>query len=257
MKYASEGCLRQNLHIIAQMDWENKLNLLQCIASDLHIIHSHDLIHRDLHSGNILLDNFKSAYIADLGLSITANIALKLKSDRICGILPYIAPEVLNNRQYTKASDIYSFGIIMWEILYGKPVPFEQRSKLRSKLQFQIQVCNGLRPHIYENTAKCYADLMKKCWNIEPNERPTAIEICDIFAEWQNDEIILSELSESDKKLQNIKNEDMHVYIDSHYRSSFISSNKRQSNYNYRNSFISSNKCQDSEIYELEITDTI
>ncbi|RIB10834.1 kinase-like domain-containing protein [Gigaspora rosea] len=223
------------------MDWKDKLNLLQCIASDLHIIHYNDLIHRDLHSGNILLNSFKSAYIADLGLSITANIALKSKSDGICGVLPYIAPEVLNEHLYTKASDIYSFGIIMWEILYGKPVPFELKSKLQSELKFQIQVCNGLRPHIYDNTAKCYANLMMKCWNINPNERPTATEICDVFAEWQNNEIILSELSESDKKLLNVKNDDIHDYVDSHYKSCFISSNK----------------CQASEIYELEIPETI
>ncbi|RIB22266.1 hypothetical protein C2G38_2075998, partial [Gigaspora rosea] len=119
----------------------------------------------------------------------------------------------------------------MWEILYGKPVPFELKSKLQSKLQFQIHVCNGLRPHIYDNTANCYAGLMKKCWNIEPNERPTATEICDIFAEWQNNEIILSELSESDKKLLNGKNDIIHEYINSHYKSSFISSNKCQGNY--------------------------
>ncbi|RIB09960.1 hypothetical protein C2G38_2107295, partial [Gigaspora rosea] len=89
----------------------------------------------------------------------------------------------------------------MWEILYGKPVPSEQDS-----LEFMIQVYNGLRPHISENTARCYADLMKKCWHTEPEKRPTAAEICDIFAEWQNSDTILSELYESDKKLQNIKN---------------------------------------------------
>ncbi|RIB28941.1 kinase-like domain-containing protein [Gigaspora rosea] len=237
MEYASEGCLRNNLHNIAQMDWKDKLNLLQCIAYDICTIHSHGLIHRDLHSGNILQNSFKSAYIADLGLSITANIALKSKSDKICGILPYIAPEVLNKHPYTKASDVYSFGIIMWEILYGKPVPFELKSKLQSELQFQIQVCNGLRPHIYDDTAKCYADLMKKCWNIEPNERPTASEIYDIFTEWENNEIVLSELSKFDKKLLNVKkNDNIHEYINSHYKSCFISSNKCQAkigtNYN-------------------------
>ncbi|RIB13968.1 kinase-like domain-containing protein [Gigaspora rosea] len=114
-----------------------------------------------------------------------------MKSDRICGILPYIAPEILNKQQYTKASDIYSLAIIMWEILYGKPVPFELNS---NKLQFQVQVCNGSRPLIYENTAKCYADLIRKCWNTEPKQRPTATEICNIFEEWKNSESILSEL---------------------------------------------------------------
>ncbi|RIB12199.1 kinase-like domain-containing protein [Gigaspora rosea] len=211
-------------------------------CNSLQIIHSHDLIHCDLHSGNILLNSFKSAYIADLGLSIAANIALKSKSDRICGILPYIAPEVLNKQQYTKASDIYSLGIIMWEILYGKPVPFELKSKLQSKLQFQIHVCNGLRPNIYENTAKCYANLIKKCWSTDPKQRPTATENCDIFAEWQNSKSILPELSESDKKLQNLKNEDIQVYINSHYKSCFILSN---------------NYSKDSQFYELEVPDII
>src|SRR5260364_272627 len=138
MEYALEGCMRKNLHAIALMDWRDKLNLLQCIAYDLLTIHSQNLIHRDLHSGNILLNRLKSAYIADLGLSITANNASKSNSDGIYGILPYIAPEVLNKHPYTKESDIYSFSIIMWEILYGKPVPYEPKSDI----EFQLQVCN-------------------------------------------------------------------------------------------------------------------
>ncbi|RIB16698.1 kinase-like domain-containing protein [Gigaspora rosea] len=85
-------------------------------------------------------------------------------------ILPYIAPEVLNKQLHSKASDIYSFGIIMWEILYGKPVHFGQDSKLQSKIQFQIQVCGGSRPPVHENTAICYVDLMKKCWHTEPEK---------------------------------------------------------------------------------------
>ncbi|RIB25656.1 kinase-like domain-containing protein [Gigaspora rosea] len=167
MEYALEGCLRKNLRAIVQMDWRDKLNLLQCIAYDLLIIHSQDLIHRDLHSGNILLNSLKSAYIADLGLSITANIQSKSNLDGIYGILPFIAPEVLSKHPYTKESDIYSF-------------------------------------------------------------------------EWQNNEIILSELTESDKKLQNIKNEDMQIDIESDYRSKFIS-------------FNSSYKYQGSKLCELEI----
>ncbi|RIB07908.1 hypothetical protein C2G38_2112466, partial [Gigaspora rosea] len=69
---------------------------------------------------------------------------------------------------------------------------------------------------------------MKKCWNIEPNERPTASEICVIFAEWQKNEFILSELSESNKTLMNVEDDNIHEYIDSQYKSSFISSNKCQ-----------------------------
>ena len=62
MEYAIEGCLSKNLHTIAQMDWKDKLNLLQCISSDLLIIHSQTLINRDLHSGNILINSLKKVH---------------------------------------------------------------------------------------------------------------------------------------------------------------------------------------------------
>jgi len=54
LKYAIKGSLRQNLETVSQLEWKDKLNILYCIASDLEAIHSQELIHRDLHSGNIL-----------------------------------------------------------------------------------------------------------------------------------------------------------------------------------------------------------
>ncbi|RIB14795.1 kinase-like domain-containing protein [Gigaspora rosea] len=157
MEYAKFGCLRDNLNRIVEMKWEDKLILLQCIISDLQIVHSHDLIHRDLHSGNILQNELNSAYIADLGLSINANIELKL--------------EVLNGESYTKAFDIYSF------------------------------VISGLRPHIPEGTTSRYIDLMRRCWDGNPGNRPSAENIYASFIEWQDDENILLELSESTKQI--------------------------------------------------------
>ena len=103
MEYASKGSLRKNLHDIVELKWKRKLNLLLCIASDLKIIHSQDLIHRDLHSGNVLQrHDLHCAYIADLGLSISTNIKSKSEHDGIYGVLPYIAPEILNRKPYTK-----------------------------------------------------------------------------------------------------------------------------------------------------------
>ncbi|CAG8716205.1 10273_t:CDS:1, partial [Ambispora leptoticha] len=197
-----------------------KLNLLQCIASDLKIIHSHDLIHRDLHSGNILLNSLKSAYIADLGLSITANIALKSNpdgvSDGVFGILPYISPEVLNNQSYTKASDIYSFGIIMWEILYGKSVSYNQKLAMP---QFCFSVCcYDLRPVVNKEAPQCYVKLMRKCWDKYPEKRPSAEDLCEIFEKWQSDESVLLELDKSKTVLENIE--------DSYYENMFKGGSK-------------------------------
>ncbi|RIB03143.1 kinase-like domain-containing protein [Gigaspora rosea] len=218
------------------MEWEKKLNLLHCIASDLQIIHSQEFIHRDLHSGNILQNRLYNAYVADLGLSILKNTALKAEHCGVYGILPYIAPETLDRGQYTTASDIYSFGIIMWEILYGRPVSYDQEFGP----QLQIEICrNDLRPTIIENTHQCYVNLMKECWEREPENRPSAINICEILTGWLNNEIILSDLTKSDELLKNIKSTRTQSYSDDIYKSKFIK---------YTTSL-----CQDSGLNELNI----
>ncbi|RIB23392.1 kinase-like domain-containing protein [Gigaspora rosea] len=168
------------------MNWKDKLSLLLCIIYDLVAIHSQRIIHRDLHSGNILLDNLHSAYIADLGLSIQY---LK-HDDEVYGILPFVAPEVLEKKSYTTASDIYSFGIIMWEVLYGESSTcyFEQD-------QVVDIIIRGTRPKVNEANSNCYIELMKKCWHQDPEIRPTADKLCETFKSWRDDEQIISNLN--------------------------------------------------------------
>ncbi|RIB06417.1 kinase-like domain-containing protein [Gigaspora rosea] len=169
------------------MRWEKKLILLLSIISDLEIIHSQNLIHRDLHSGNILLNSLCDAYIADLGLTISADA----QSDGIYGVLPYVAPEVLKGKPYTTVSDIYSFGIIMWEILCGKPISYNQ-----SPMLLKYQICaNNLRPTIIEKTPQSYKDLMKACWDNEPEKRPSAKDIIEAFTKWKDNKEIMAELT--------------------------------------------------------------
>ncbi|RIB12196.1 kinase-like domain-containing protein [Gigaspora rosea] len=217
---------------------EKKKILLLSIAMDLQMIHSQGLIHRDLHSGNILQDNLDNAYIADLGLSISVNKALESGRHGVCGILPYVAPESLDRGQYTTASDIYSFGIIMWEILYGKSVSYNQEFGS----QLQMEIChNGLRPAIINGSPQCYINLMKKCWENEPINRPSATSICEILTEWQSNENILSELTKSDKILKNIESTFIRTYPDDVYKSKFIE--------------CTASLYQDSELNELNITE--
>ncbi|RIB08545.1 kinase-like domain-containing protein [Gigaspora rosea] len=236
------GSLRKNLCSVAEMEWKHRLTLLHNIASDLQIIHSQGLIHRDLHSGNILQDDLKSAYtcITDLGLAISTNKAPKEKGNGVNGILPYIAPEVLNGGHYTTASDIYSFGIIFWEILYGKTVSFNEA--LQQQLMIDISL-NDLRPTIIEDTPQCYISLMKKCWDRKPMNRPSAVEICEIFTQWQSDENILLELKKSDEILKNVENTHIHSYSYGIYKDTNTNSDDNLKNTNQ------------NELYELEIGD--
>ncbi|GBC17544.2 kinase-like domain-containing protein [Rhizophagus irregularis DAOM 181602=DAOM 197198] len=112
--------LQQNYN---KLTWKVKINITFEIARALYFIHKENAIHRDLHSGNILFSEFSNRwYISDLGFCGPADKS----STCIYGNLPYIAPEVINGKEYTFKSDIYSIAMLMWEISSGQP-PFINR----------------------------------------------------------------------------------------------------------------------------------
>ncbi|CAG8550453.1 17962_t:CDS:1, partial [Racocetra fulgida] len=109
-------------------------------------IHHKQIIHRDLHSGNILVDDpnslLRSIRIGDFGISKPANSIKDTKE--IYGVIPYIAPEIFNGEKYTTASDIYSFGMVMWEMTIGQK-PFSDRNHDGLLI---LDILNGLRPEL-------------------------------------------------------------------------------------------------------------
>ncbi|POG80482.1 kinase-like domain-containing protein, partial [Rhizophagus irregularis DAOM 181602=DAOM 197198] len=188
MDYANNGNLRENLTRMVKNNWNKKLCMLYRIISGLSIIHEKNLIHCDLHDGNILNHNENMIYISDLGLCQPVKSFLK-KYD-IYGVIPFMAPEVLRGKSYTPASDIYSFSMIMWEFTSGVP-PFNYRAH---DIQLILSICkDGERPEIIENTPQCYVDLMKRCWNEDPLKRPSSKEVLKIIEKWifcpDNDEV--------------------------------------------------------------------
>ncbi|RIA90287.1 kinase-like domain-containing protein, partial [Glomus cerebriforme] len=168
MSYAKEGSLRKCLSNIVKFKWQYKLQLLKNIILGLKVIHESDLVHCDLHDGNILISDNYETYIIDLGLCIPIN-NLQDKHNNNYGVLPYMAPEVLRNKPYTPASDIYSLSMIMWEFTSGIP-PFNNKAHDQC---LSISICKGERPEIMKNIPKCYVDLMKRCWDSDPSKRPT------------------------------------------------------------------------------------
>ncbi|RGB36285.1 kinase-like domain-containing protein [Rhizophagus diaphanus] len=177
-QFAEKGNLRSFLstHFNKTL-WKDKLNLLFKLISDLEHLHNLGYFHKDFHSGNILqIDDW--SYISDFGLSGSSN---EPKSDiKICGVLPYIAPEVLDREPYTVSSDIYSFGVIMAELSSGKP-PFHER---KHDHDLSLEICNGLRPKFGKGTPKIYEKLAKKCMDARPYQRPTAKGLWKILNFW-------------------------------------------------------------------------
>jgi len=149
----------------------NKYTRLFSIAKSLPV-------HGDFHGGNILLD-VHDVLICDFGLRKPAN--QPNQTNEIYGVLPYIAPEILRGKKYTKAADVYSFGIIMWELISGIPA-FNKRPH---DFKLALKICKGERPDLAEGIAPEYQELMKRCWDSDPNKRPSAIELMKYFGEWQ------------------------------------------------------------------------
>jgi serine/threonine protein kinase len=212
LQFADKGNLRSFLsHNFNSILWKDKTMYLQNLTYSLENLHKLGYFHKDLHSGNVLQNSYNSR-ITDFGLSGPSN---KQKSDdKICGVLPYIAPEVLNGEPYTLSSDIYSFGVIMTEISSGKP-PFHKR---KHDAILALEICNGLRPEFGNGTPEFYKKLAYKCMNANSNQRPTAKELHDIMNYWLgcignnpvNDEFgykgkeVGVAFDESDKEIPNI-----------------------------------------------------
>ncbi|HEY3227681.1 MAG TPA: serine/threonine-protein kinase, partial [Roseiflexaceae bacterium] len=98
--------------------------LLEQVAAALTIAHRHGVVHRDLKPANILLDEDSNAYLADFGIAKDLGSIYKTDHNGVIGSPAYISPEQIKNEPITPQTDIYSLGIMLYEILTGT-LPFE------------------------------------------------------------------------------------------------------------------------------------
>src|SRR2546421_9492571 len=195
MQFADQGNLR---HVLSSnfnnILWNDKILLLDCLTIDLKNLHELGYSHKDFHSGNILKESeYGNSFVSDFGLSGPPNE--QKSDDKICGVLPYIAPEVLNGEPYTLSSDIYSFGVVIAELSSGKP-PFYKR---KHNISLALEICNGLRPEFGKGTPDIYKKLAYRCMDANPNQRPTANELYSMIIN-----IKYECFEEADKEIPNI-----------------------------------------------------
>ncbi|GES88157.1 kinase-like domain-containing protein [Rhizophagus clarus] len=227
LEYCNDGNLRNYLNKSENyIGYTRKIDELQVIARGLFEIHNAGKVHKDFHSGNILFNS--SPFISDLGMCQPANKEQTVKEEGIYGVLPYMAPEVLHGHQYTKAADIYSFGIIMNEFL-SEEIPFND---IPHDEFLAMKICKGLRPKISEDIPKLLTDLIMKCWDAEIKNRPTTKELYLILSDWVDE--VYEEVSEiysqvkecnkiGEKKFKNRSNEDKPKNIQTHPQAIYTS----------------------------------
>ena len=222
--YCEYGNLRNYLNEF--IDYQTKISNLFDFANGLLDIHNAGKVHKDLHSGNILFDD-NISYISDLGMCQPANN--EAKKEGVYGVLPYMAPEVLRGYQYTKAADIYSFGIVMNEFM-SEETPY---NNIPHDYILAVKICKGLRPKISEDTPKLLADLIMKCWDAKSDNRPTAKELYQMLDKWWDYEIIdknselYSQVEECEKikenKLKNNPSENKSKNVQTHPQAIYTS----------------------------------
>ena len=199
MDLANKGSLDQLLQnsekSLAYLDYNNTARqiILVGITRGMMILHQHNILHRDLKPGNILLDDYLHPLISDFGLSTfyekkDKSDSLKTSITENCGTPIYMAPEVISDNFFDGKSDVYSFGILMFEIL-TETVPYpELENKKITLFQFYQKVIDNYRPKFTVPIKKSFKELIEKCWSKDPNERPTFEEIFNKLKYNKNDD---------------------------------------------------------------------
>ncbi|THG01127.1 hypothetical protein TEA_025903 [Camellia sinensis var. sinensis] len=191
----TNGTLYKHIHNIDHnrfsITWENRLRIATKTAAALSYLHSTastPIIHRDVKSTNILLDDNYVAKVSDFGASRLIPIDQTQLTTLVQGTLGYLDTEYFHTSQLTKKSDVYSFGVVLVELLTGKKALSFNRPELERNLAMYF-VSSMKEDHLFEivdeqvmNVANAYqlkevAILAKRCLRVKGDERPTMKEV--------------------------------------------------------------------------------
>ncbi|KAI5080875.1 hypothetical protein GOP47_0004058 [Adiantum capillus-veneris] len=147
------------------------------IAKGMEHLHDYEVIHRDLKSDNLLMAD-RCIKIADFGVA-----RIEVQSEDMTpetGTYRWMAPEMMQNRSYTHKVDVYSFGIVLWELVTGN-IPFQKMTAV----QAASAVVRGARPIIPTNCPDSLTKIMTCCWDANPDVRPSFSDVVRLLEDAQ------------------------------------------------------------------------
>jgi len=176
LEYLACGTLEEYLRRNAPLKALDVINFAKGVALGMLHLHSEKVVHRDLAARNILLSKGLDPKVSDFGFSrVLQEDAEASKTMSVVGPLRWMAPESIANRVYSNKSDVWSFGVLSWEIQTGKK-PHADRDLLDVGLEIKLK---GLHPEIPDDAPDVLKEIMTGCFKLDPKDRPEFSDICD------------------------------------------------------------------------------
>jgi ankyrin repeat protein len=172
MEYMVKGSL---FHVLRaeRLNWTQKEQIALDMSCGLAFLHHENILHRDMKSLNVLIDNQLRAKLSDFGLAKLKENSLTSVKGSPAGTILWMAPELFKPRALcTKGSDVYSLGVTLWELASGKIPSVQGRTNEESDAE-----------KIPSDTPPAIAKLITFCWDAQVEKRPTANRAVEILKE--------------------------------------------------------------------------
>jgi len=185
MEYMPKGSLYAVLHSNQVLNWTIRIKVAFEISAGLSFLHQEKILHRDIKSLNVLLNQEWGAKLSDFGLSKVKNESQSTSTVKSSvGTVAWMAPELsFTDDGCTPASDIYSLGVTLWE-LAAREIPFK---KVAKPALIPMRAQAGYRDDIPSDCPAKLNSLIQACWATEPSQRPDAEQVATFMKSEQTD----------------------------------------------------------------------